>query len=75
VPEQVGYILEEDALGTVGVQDSQDLGEEITVSVTTQAELLSSLREGLAWEAGAKNVMRRNVPEFQIADVPDRVHA
>ena len=68
VPHQVRNVLHNQVLRPVSIQDRKDVDDQISVLRAVQTELVTSLREGLAWKARAKDVMRRN---FGRIDRPD----
>jgi hypothetical protein len=57
VTEEVRDVLHDDERWPMPPENPQDVIEEVTVSLASEPQLLTSLREGLAWESRAEDVM------------------
>jgi hypothetical protein len=66
---KVRDVLQDDVVRKVVAQDPKDVLEQAAPTWALKALLVPCLREGLAGESCAKNVVRRNCAGFDLANV------
>lgn len=74
VAEQGRYVLEHQVLGALGLKRADHVIDEIAVLAAVASQLLAGVRERLARETSAENVVVGDGIDIDVVDVKRRIH-